>query len=454
MKEISHALYRSLFENMLNGFAYCRMIFEGSRPVDFVYLSVNRAFGELTGLQGVVGKKVSEVIPGIQKSNPDLIATYGRVASTGTPETCETYLPSLDMWFAITVYSLETGYFVAVFDVITERKRLEANLKKAAGDWESTFNSIKDAIAIIDAGHHVIRVNQAFADLAKMPANQILGRHCFELMHGTDIPISNCPHACTLSTMKTESAEFLEPRLDKYFEVTTSPIFNDDGRCAGSVHVMKDITERKNAQIRIESALAEKELLLKEIHHRVKNNMQVISSLLRLQSQFVADEATRQMLKESQDRIKAMSLVYNKLYDSPDMAHIGFKEYVAELVGDLVRAYAISPGKISVNVNIADLTFDLDTAIPVGLIINELVTNALKYAFPDGRSGVIHVWLQPSDGKYILSVRDNGVGLPDGFDPLGGRSLGMKLVIGLAEHQLSGKLTTKRDGGSEFRVIF
>ncbi len=454
MKEISHALYRSLFENMLNGFAYCRMIFEDSQPVDFEYLSVNRSFGELTGLKDVVGKRVTEVIPGIRKSNQQLIESYGRVATTGKPETFETYLPSLDMWFAVSVYSPEMGYFVAVFDVITERKRLEVNLKKAAGDWESTFNSIKDAIAIIDTGHHIVRVNQAFVDLTKLSINQIEGRHCFEIVHGTNMPIPSCPHACTLSTMKTESAEFLEQRLDRHFEVTTSPIFDDGGRCTGSVHIMKDITERKKSQLCIESALLEKELLLKEIHHRVKNNMQVISSLLRLQSQFVADEATRQMLRESQERIKAMSLVYNKLYDSPDLAHIGFKEYVAELVSDLVRAYAISPGTVGTEIDVADLTFDLDTAIPIGLIINELVTNALKYAFSDGRSGLIRVSLQPTDGKYVLCVRDNGVGLPDDFDPLGGRSLGMKLVIGLAEHQLSGKLTTKRNGGSEFRVAF
>lgn len=127
----SEQRYRSLFEHMLNGYAYCRVIFEQEKPVDFVYLAVNQAFEELTGLRDVVGKRASEVIPGIRDSDPQLIETYGRVALTGNPETFETFVEALSMWFSVSVYSPETEYFVAVFDVITRRKEAEEALRKS-----------------------------------------------------------------------------------------------------------------------------------------------------------------------------------------------------------------------------------------------------------------------------------------------------------------------------------
>ena len=136
----SETRYRSLFENMLNGFAYCRMLFEGNRPQDFIYLLVNNAFEQLTGLKDVIGKKVSEVIPGIRESDPELFGIYGRVALTGAPERCEIYLEALKMWLAISVYSPRSEYFVAVFDVITERKRAE----EALGKSEKRFRDIAE----------------------------------------------------------------------------------------------------------------------------------------------------------------------------------------------------------------------------------------------------------------------------------------------------------------------
>ncbi len=370
----SEALYRSLFENMLNGFAYCRMLFEGDRPLDWVYLSVNARFEELTGLHDVIGKKVTEVIPGIRETNPELFDIYGRVSQGGKPEVFETYLPPLDMWFSISVYSPSKEHFVAVFDVITERKRAEEQLRmaeqnfrnsleesplgirivtsegellysnktildiygyssieelrsmptrerytpesylehqqrrelrrlgqpvppnyqisivrkdggirdlsvtrkeviwngetqyqtiyqditeheradeqreQAAAEWQTTFDSIVDLISIHDRDFKIVRVNRAFANFLKMKPEEIIGRHCYEVLHGENEPSQYCAHIKTLETRKPSHAEFFNPHLGIYMEVDCSPIFNAQGEIATTVHIARDITERKKME--------------------------------------------------------------------------------------------------------------------------------------------------------------------------------------------------------------
>ena len=163
--ENNEKLYHSLFENLINGFAYCRMEYEAGKPVDFTYLSVNKAFEKLTGLKDVVGKKVSEVIPGIQESDPQLLKTYAYVAETGKPETFETYLEALKMWFFISVYSPDRGYFVAIFDVITDRKNTETKLREQVEELQRWYS------AMIDREQRTIElkkeVNQLLAELGK-----------------------------------------------------------------------------------------------------------------------------------------------------------------------------------------------------------------------------------------------------------------------------------------------
>jgi PAS domain S-box-containing protein len=221
-----------------------------------------------------------------------------------------------------------------------------------------------------------------------------------------------------------------------------------------TVGFVMDITERKQAEEKIQSSLAEKELLLKEIHHRVKNNMQVISSMINMQGHFVSDEPTRMMLRETQQRIRTMALIYNKLYQSGDLAHIDMREYISEQVSSLVYTYALGLPAVKTEFDIDEIEFGLDIAVPCALIINEIVTNSLKYAFSDHRQGTVRVSLKKNDSNYVLSVTDNGVGLPPDFNPLGGRTLGMKLVITLIQNQLKGTFDIKRQDGTEFVVTF
>lgn len=215
---------------------------------------------------------------------------------------------------------------------------------------------------------------------------------------------------------------------------------------------LMDITERKSYENQIKSSLKEKNILLKEIHHRVKNNMQIISSLLSLQTRFVNDEEALDILKESQNRVRSMAIIHEKLYQSKDLSEINFGEYIESLVSNLFYSYKANNTDIKPVYDVEDLSLNIDTAVPCGLIISELVSNSLKYAFPTKKIGEILVSLKFRDGKYHLIVSDNGVGMPEvDVDKLD--SLGLLLVFNLTE-QLDGEITINRDHGTEFIITF
>jgi PAS domain S-box-containing protein len=220
----------------------------------------------------------------------------------------------------------------------------------------------------------------------------------------------------------------------------------------GIIGVSKDITQRKRAELKIKESLEEKEVLLQEIHHRVKNNLQIISSLLNLQTYYVEGEESINVLKDSQNRVKTMAIVHEKLYQSPNLKDINFKEYIEDLISGLFYSYGIESKNIKTEINLEDLKIDIDTAIPCGLIINELVTNCLKYAFPD-KKGILKVELTPKSDYINLIVADNGVGLPPHINIENTNTLGLKMVNSLV-HQLEGTLKLNRTSGTEFIIKF
>jgi PAS domain S-box-containing protein len=216
----------------------------------------------------------------------------------------------------------------------------------------------------------------------------------------------------------------------------------------------KDISERKQAEEKIRTSLQEKELLLKEIHHRVKNNLQVVSNLLDLQSEYITDNKTRRFFQESQDRISAMALIHEKLYQARDYMCIDFADYLDKLTQHLLRCYEKEAGQVSLTVETDKVAIGIDEAIPCGLIVNELLSNALKHAFPDGRKGEVKVrCLSLEDGRISLTVSDNGVGLPPGLDFRNTESLGLQLVTMLVR-QLRGIIEIENDCGASFRITF
>jgi two-component sensor histidine kinase len=215
----------------------------------------------------------------------------------------------------------------------------------------------------------------------------------------------------------------------------------------------QEIAERKRAEEQIKASLKEKEMLLKEIHHRVKNNLQVISSLLYLQSQNIVDKPLLEMFLDSRNRVRSMALVHERLYQSRDLARVDFAEYIRNLVSYLFRSYEVHSNVIKQKINIADVSLGIDAAVPCGLILNELVSNSLKHAFPDGRVGEIRIGLSSDNGKFTLMVSDNGVGFPKDLDLRNTQSLGLQLVNTLVE-QLEGTIELDRSGGTAFEITF
>ncbi|MDD2336552.1 MAG: PAS domain S-box protein, partial [Geobacteraceae bacterium] len=215
-----------------------------------------------------------------------------------------------------------------------------------------------------------------------------------------------------------------------------------------------DITENKRAEERMQATLAEKVVLLKEVHHRVKNNLQIISSLLELQSDYIEGEDSRKYIRESQDRIRSMALVHEQLYMSEDLSVIDFACYVDELVKSLYRTLVVDQDTIRADVEVRDIELGIDEAIPCGLIINELVSNSLKHAFPGNRRGSISIrGTLDEEGCVCLTVTDTGIGLPPGFDVATSESLGLQ-IVSLLTKQLHGLLEIQGDHGMVVCIRF
>ena len=257
----SEASYRSLFENMLNGFAYCRMLFDGDRPQDFIYLAVNEAFGTLTGLKNVVGKRVSEVIPTLLESDSGLIEIYGRVARTGVPEKFEKYVNSLGMWFAISVYSPGREHFVAVFDVITERKRVEEALRESRAKLDAALASMTDAVFISDTEGRFIEFNDAFAtfhrfrnkgECAKTLAEYPNILDVLYIANGEPTPLDQRAVPRALRGETATNVEYSLRRKDTgetwVGSYNFAPIRDKDGAIVGAVVACRDITAIKRAE--------------------------------------------------------------------------------------------------------------------------------------------------------------------------------------------------------------
>ena len=233
--------------------------------------------------------------------------------------------------------------------------------------------------------------------------------------------------------------------------VVISAVRDPEGTVTNYISIQEDITEKKRTAQEIKS-LREKEILLREIHHRVKNNLQVITSLLNLQCSAITEEKFIDIFKKCENRIKSMALIHEKLYQSQDIARVEFGDYLTTLVFHLMQAHREDMERISIEVKAVKLYFDIDTAIPAGLIVNELITNAIFHAFPDNRRGRITVRLAEKDDHALIEVIDDGRGFQGDFEKPGGEGLGLQLVRVLVK-QLHGTLTLNRKTGTRLAVV-
>jgi two-component sensor histidine kinase len=228
------------------------------------------------------------------------------------------------------------------------------------------------------------------------------------------------------------------------------PTINRRAYVYGSV---QDITDRKIVEEKLKESINEKEMLLKEIHHRVKNNLMVISSLLNLQSSYIKDKQALDIFKESQNRAKSMALIHERLYRSTDLRRIDFGDYIQTLSNDLFHTYMQDPSRVKLNMNVENVMVDINTTVPLGLIVNELVTNSMKHAFVNDHKGKINIDFHKDGDLFILIVGDSGVGFPEDLDFRNTASLGLQLVNNLTG-QIDGKIELNRKNGTEFKITF
>ncbi|HEY9247159.1 MAG TPA: histidine kinase dimerization/phosphoacceptor domain -containing protein, partial [Candidatus Methanoperedens sp.] len=342
---------------------------------------------------------------------------------------------------------------------ITELKQAEIDMEMSHSLLKAAFESTADGLLIVDKNGNIKQFNQKFTELWRIPQD-IMATHedekalafVLDQLKDPDVFLSKVREL--YSKPENESSDVLEFKDGRIFERYSIPQRIGE-KIVGRVWSFRDVTTRYLAERQIETSLKEKETLLKEIHHRVKNNMQIVSSLMDLQIQYINDRNVIDIFTDSQNRIASMSLVHEKLYRSKDLAKIDFYEYINDLVANLFQSYKSNSGKIKLNTNIEDIHLDIDFAIPFGLIINELVTNSLKYAFPDGKDGEINVsFFRTGENMFELIIGDNGIGIPEDLDFRKTDSLGLHLVTILAENQLHGEINLNRNGGTEFLIKF
>ena len=325
--------------------------------------------------------------------------------------------------------------------------------------FEALVEPIEDyAIFLLDTRGHVASWNAGAERLKGYKAEEIIGKH-FSIFYPPEALQQAWPeHELKVATQtgrfNDEGWRLRQDGSRFWANVTITALKTRTGALRGFLKITRDLTERKQAEQQMKEALRREALLRREIHHRVKNNLQVISSLLFLQSSHVTDPATLEILRESQGRARAIALIHEKLYHSADLARIDVCDYVGQLARDLFHAYGVSPETVSLEIHAEGVSLGIDVAIPCGLILNELVSNALKHGLPAGRKGAICIELQPtSPGSFMLSVGDNGAGLPADFDLQTTKTLGLKLVSDLAR-QLGGAVAFERNHGTAVKITF
>jgi PAS domain S-box-containing protein len=341
---------------------------------------------------------------------------------------------------------------------IAERKRTEDALRES----EQRYRFLADAMPQIvwtgqpDGG--LDYYNQRWYDYTGMTFEQTKDWGWQPVLHPDDL--QQCLERWTKAVHTGEIYE-TEYRFKKGEDGTyrwhlgrALPMKDSAGKIVLWAGTCTDIDDQKRTEDQIKISLKDKEVLLKEIHHRVKNNLQIISSLLNLQSGYIKDEQTLEILHQCENRVASMALIHEQLYQSTDLARIDFSNYIQNLAANLFSSYAFRADAITLKVNVDNVFLGVDAAVPCGLIINELVSNSLKYAFPSGKEGEIRIEIHAEKGSHlVLSVCDNGIGFPKDLDIKNTESLGLQIVTALT-NQLAGTIELNRNKGTEFKIKF
>ena len=344
--------------------------------------------------------------------------------------------------------------WIYIFEDISIRKNAEEHIIKSERKYRELADLLPQTVFETDVDANLTFMNKYAFEMFGYSQNDLSnGLSILELIVEEDRSLSR-EKIRKVIRGQVSGDEYTAQRRDntKFPIILHSNPIIQNGIHEGFRGIIIDISELKNAEEKIFASLKEKEVLLQEIHHRVKNNMQIISSLLSLQATHTGSEEAAEILKESRGRVKSMAMIHEKLYHSHNLSQLNIEEYLNNLVQDILRSYSGVSSRITANVDVEEVYLNIDTALPMGLLVNELISNSIKHAFPEGK-GDIDVKLESNGNKYILTVSDNGIGLPEDVDPFQASSLGLKLVVSLSI-QLEGNLEVRRDGETSFILTF
>ena len=448
----SEAHFRSVFEGMGEGL----LITDLHDNISYA----NERMATMTGYgrDEMIGRRAYELF--LPPQEWPALGTHNERRAQGHADVYETQLQRKDgelFWGLIHATPLRdargqvVGTIGAQID-ITERKWAEEALRESEERFRAIIEQAVDAVMVHDESGQMLMANARVCHSLGYTRAEMLALRVpdFEMNFARENVAAQWQALEQNGSMTVDGLHRRKDGSTFPVEVNVGLVGFNGKRVM--LAIARDVTRRRQHEAQMAASLHEKEVLLKEIHHRVKNNLQIICSLLNLQADGLDDAPMRAAFDESRNRVRSMALIHEQLYQSPDLAHIDLGEYLETLAASIQRSATQTGGRIRFALDCQNVMIDIDRAVPCGLIVNELVTNALKYAFPNDKSGTVTLELCARDGKIVLSVRDDGIGMKPGFNWQESDSIGLQLVSALAE-QLEGTVSLDVDSGGTIWTI-
>jgi PAS domain S-box-containing protein len=445
--------YRDFLDSIDEGFCIIEMIFDSNqKAVDYRFINVNPAFEKHTGLINAAGKTVKEMIP---LHDDHWFETYGIVALTRQPLRFQNYAEQLGRYYNVYAYPFgrpEDNQLAVLFSDVSAQKKAENELLKNEARFRQTLDNLQEGCAILGYDWSYLYVNDNNAKHAHRTRDELLGKKITDAIPGVAKSKFYEGYKRCMEERKYQHIEdsfTFEDGHTEWFESFAHPVPE------GIFVLSMNVTERKLSEINLKQALQDKDILLKEVYHRTKNNMQVISSLLNLKGSRITNDVYRNDFFEMKSRIHAMALVHDMLYQTRSLSKLDLGSYIENLVNLLTISHSDKMQRVNVTYNVCNYEVSIDTAIPCGIIITELVINVFKYAFPEERRGNLNVELSRSaNSKIKLIIADDGIGIHE-EEIFNEEKLGTQLVRSLVEDQLNGELKVETSpDGTSWSIIF